>query len=432
MKIKKVLSGVMALLLCLVFVVACAPSEAGGTEITVTYNYNYEGAPAAAVETIEESDVAPIPENPVRDRYAFTGWYTDAACTEKFDFEEALYEDVTIYAGWELAEVLVTFDYNHDSTVEVKEAAVGGTISQPADPQWDGHLFTGWYTDAACTEKFDFATVIEQDTTIYAGWEEVSGDVVTITYMWNYDGAPNDGVCNVASVQKGRKTTAYAANRGEEFYLEGWYTDAACTEKFDFNERVNENYTLYARWYDIYKFEAEYTDFTGVTGSGYSGGGGGLDNIVRDTFNAGASNGFYVTNMYCFGSSLTFVINADKATEGETVLALRMSAEYFDMTIDDEMYSITVNGEAVEFDDIVFSNVPSYTSGQKRPFADYVLNRGISLKEGENIIKIVVNNSDRMQESGTLNATAPMVDCLYLYTDVGLSWTEKTINLDNK
>ena len=362
MKIKKVLSGVMALLLCLVFVVACAPSEAGGTEITVTYNYNYEGAPAAAVETIEESDVAPIPENPVRDRYAFTGWYTDAACTE----------------------------------------------------------------------KFDFATVIEQDTTIYAGWEEVSGDVVTITYMWNYDGAPNDGVCNVASVQKGRKTTAYAANRGEEFYLEGWYTDAACTEKFDFNERVNENYTLYARWYDIYKFEAEYTDFTGVTGSGYSGGGGGLDNIVRDTFNAGASNGFYVTNMYCFGSSLTFVINADKATEGETVLALRMSAEYFDMTIDDEMYSITVNGEAVEFDDIVFSNVPSYTSGQKRPFADYVLNRGISLKEGENIIKIVVNNSDRMQESGTLNATAPMVDCLYLYTDVGLSWTEKTSNLDNK
>lgn len=230
MKIKKVLSGVMALLLCLVFVVACAPSEAGGTEITVTYNYNYEGAPAAAVETIEESDVAPIPENPVRDRYAFTGWYTDAACTEKFDFEEALYEDVTIYAGWELAEVLVTFDYNHDSTVEVKEAAVGGTISQPADPQWDGHLFTGWYTDAACTEKFDFATVIEQDTTIYAGWEEVSGDVVTITYMWNYDGAPNDGVCNVASVQKGRKTTAYAANRGEEFYLEGWYTDAACTK----------------------------------------------------------------------------------------------------------------------------------------------------------------------------------------------------------
>lgn len=136
--------------------------------------------------------------------------------------------------------------------------------------------------------------------------------------------------------------------------------------------------------------------------------------------------------MYCFGSSLTFVINADKATEGETVLALRMSAEYFDMTIDDEMYSITVNGEAVEFDDIVFSNVPSYTSGQKRPFADYVLNRGISLKEGENIIKIVVNNSDRMQESGTLNATAPMVDCLYLYTDVGLSWTEKTSNLDNK
>lgn len=431
MKIKKLLCGAVSLLLCLAFAVGCTSGEDG--KIMVTYNYNYEGAPEPKVETIDESDVAPMPENPVRDRYSFTGWYTSADCGEEFDFEEALYEDVTIYAGWNLAEVLVTFNYNYDGAEPtVQEIAVGKTVTQPSDPQRDDHTFTGWYTTADCTEKFDFSAAINEDTTVYAGWEEATGDTVQITYMWNYDGAPDGGVCNIAIVQTGRKTTAYAANRGAEYYLEGWYTDAACTQKFDFNEKVNENYTLYARWFDIYTFEAEYTDFTGVTGSGYSGGGGGLDNIVKDTFGAGASNGYYVTNMYCYGSSLTFVIDADGASEGETVLALRLSAEYFDMKITDEMYTITVNGEPVSFDDIVFANVPGYTSGQKRPFADYTISKKISLQDGENVIKIEVTNSIRMQESGTLNATAPMVDCLYLYTDVGLSWTEKTSNLDNK
>lgn len=431
MKIKKLLCGAVSLLLCLAFAVGCTSGEDG--KIKVTYNYNYEGAPEPKVVTIEESDVAPMPEDPVRDRYEFTGWYTTADCSNEFDFEEALYEDVTVYAGWDLAEILVTFDYNHDGAEpSVQQIAVGETIEQPSDPQWEGHIFTGWYTTADCTEEFNFSEAINEDTTVYAGWEEVTGETVQITYMWNYDGAPNDGVCNVTTLKKGRKTTAYAAKRGAEYYLEGWYTDAACTQKFDFNEKVNENYTLYARWFDVYTFEAEYTDFTGVTGSGYSGGGGGLDNIVRDEFNANASNGFYVTNMYCYGSSLTFVINADEASEGETVLALRLSAEYFDMTITDEMYTVTVNGNPVSFSDIVFSNVPGYESGKKRPFADYTINKAVSLKKGENTVKIEVTNSIRMQESGTLNATAPMVDCLYLYTDVGLSWTELTGNLDNK
>lgn len=433
MKIKKLLCGVLSLLLCLAFVVACAPGEGGGGGIKVTYDYNYEGAPEPKVETIEESDVAPMPEDPVRDRYEFTGWYTDAACTTDFDFEEALYEDTTLYAGWELAGVLVTFNYNYEGApaAEVKTVDVGGTVTQPTDPSREGSfLFTGWYTDEDCTKEFDFSTAISEDTTLYAGWEEVAGDVVTLTYMWNYEGAPDAGVANTARVQKGRKPTMYKAAR-EGFYFEGWYTDAACTQKFDFNKVVNEDQTLYAHWYKINKFEAEYTDFTGVTGSGYSGGGGGLDNVVRDTFNAGASNGFYVSNMYCYGSSLTFVIKAEEAAEN-VVLALRLSAEYFDMTITDEMYTITVNETKVEFDDISFVGVPSYTQGGKLAFRDYELNKGVTLKEGENIVKIEVTNNIRMQESGTLNATAPMVDCLYLYTDVALSWTEKTSNLDNK
>ncbi len=432
MKGKKFLCGALALLLCFACFVGCGPSEDKGGTVTVTYDYNYEGAPAAETVTIEESDVAPIPDDPKRDLYTFTGWYADAACSSEFDFEEALYEDVTIYAGWKQSAALVTFDYNYDGADPyVQQAEIGKAITQPADPKRDGYTFTGWYTTASCETEYDFSAAVTGDLTVYAGWEEVTGDTVKITWMWNYEGAPDGGVCNETTLQTGRKATSYAAVR-DGYYLKGWYTDAACTQAFDFNQRVEQNCTLYARWFNVYTFEAEYTDFTGVTGSGYSGGGGGLDNVVKDTFNAGASNGFYVTNMYCYGSSLTFNIEADAASAGETVLVLRLSAEYFDMTITDEMYTITVNGEKVSFDDIVFSGVPDYGSGQKRAFADYTISKAISLREGENVIRIEVTNSIRMQESGTLNATAPMVDCLRLYTDAGLSWTEKTSNIENK
>ena len=427
MKMRRLLCVVISLILSLAFVVACAP---GGSEgIKVTYEYNYEGAPAAAVETVEEGDVAPEPEDPVRDRYAFTGWYADADCSEEFDFEEALYEDVTVYAGWELTDYLVTFDLNYDgSETEVKNVAVGSAVTQPLDPQREGFLFTGWYTDAACTQKFDFSAVVAKDMTLYAGWEEVSGDTVTLTYMWNYDGAPDNGVCNVTTIKKGRKTTAYSAVRGADFYLKGWYTDAECTQAFDFNERVEESVTLYAKWYDIFLFEAEDTDLTGAIGSGYSGGG---ICVVKDTTNAGASGGAYVSGMYCRNSAVTFIINAEEAAD-EVVLVLSLSAEYFDFTLTDEMYTITVNADeeagsaqGLAFDDITFTNVPSYTEGGCLPFRQYTISKAVSLKKGENVIKVTVTNDIRMNDSGTLNATAPILDALYLYTDVALTMAPK-------
>ena len=46
----------------------------------------------------------------------------------------------------------------------------GKSATKPADPTLAGQLFNGWYTDAACTKAFDFATAITADTTLYAKW----------------------------------------------------------------------------------------------------------------------------------------------------------------------------------------------------------------------------------------------------------------------
>lgn len=38
-----------------------------------------------------------IPENPVKEGYVFAGWFTNSELTEKYDFEEPVKRDFTLY-----------------------------------------------------------------------------------------------------------------------------------------------------------------------------------------------------------------------------------------------------------------------------------------------------------------------------------------------
>ena len=64
----------------------------------------------------------------------------------------------------------------------------------------------------------------------------------------------------------------------------------------------------------------------------------------------------------------------------------------------------------------------------KRPFTDYLMNDHFALKQGWNVIRLTVANNHAPYD-GTMEATAPMVDCMSIYTDVPLSWTPMTENV---
>lgn len=70
-----------------------------GTDVKVTYNFNYTGADNSVV-TLKEGEVLSYPTMPIRSGYIFTGWYLDIACTKKFDFDVNISRDITLYAGW--------------------------------------------------------------------------------------------------------------------------------------------------------------------------------------------------------------------------------------------------------------------------------------------------------------------------------------------
>ena len=69
-------------------------------------------------------------------------------------------------------QVTVTFDTNGGSQVDPQTIEKNSTVLRPDDPVKEGFVFTGWYIDKECTEKFDFDALITEDLTIYAGWDK--------------------------------------------------------------------------------------------------------------------------------------------------------------------------------------------------------------------------------------------------------------------
>lgn len=396
--------------------------KASSNTYKVTYNYNYDGAPESYVDEVEPDNATTPPDDPTQDGAKFTGWYTDAECTEQVDFEVAITGDVTYYAGWEKSGVTVTFDPNYEGAeVIVESVNVGSTVSTPATPEREGYIFNGWYTDAEATEAFDFTTAVSEEITLYAGWDKDDGNSKKVTYMMNMEG--EDEVYDVVPVKVLGYATAPSINK-EGYYLEGWYTNAECTEAFDFaTERIRDDVTLYAHWLKEFQFEAEYTDLTGLEGMGYSGNASGTK-MIEDGTSRGASNGHYIGWMYNEGLTLTFNVTSDAAVD-DAKLALSLSAEYYDITLTSDNYTVAVNGEKVDYDDISFTG----TSESDLPFNTYVLEPEVSLKEGDNVITLSVTNAEK--KTGTIYATAPLVDCLYVYSDSTVEWGEGFPMTDN-
>ncbi|MCI5678542.1 MAG: S-layer homology domain-containing protein, partial [Bacteroidales bacterium] len=74
------------------------------TKYTVTFHYNYTGAPDKGIYTtaeVEENDTVTAPDDPTRDgEYTFLGWTTDPEGEVDYDFSEPVTDDLDLYAQW--------------------------------------------------------------------------------------------------------------------------------------------------------------------------------------------------------------------------------------------------------------------------------------------------------------------------------------------
>ena len=77
-----------------------------GSVAPVTVTFDSRGGTLVPTVTVSSGNSVPKPEAPEKTGEAFTGWYTDAACTAeaKFDFLTPVTGDLTLFAGWEIPE----------------------------------------------------------------------------------------------------------------------------------------------------------------------------------------------------------------------------------------------------------------------------------------------------------------------------------------
>ena len=140
-----------------------------------------------------------------------------------------------------------------------------------------------------------------------------------------------------------------------------------------------------------------------------------------------ASGGYYIAGLYVQGNELVFTINAEAAVT-DAVLVLRLAAEFRNITMSPDStatdyYTISVNGTAIDYAPITMQGTDATViDGGQFPFEDYTITTSLSLKQGENVIRLITSNSNAYHV-GTMRANAPMIDCMKIYAATTLTWT---------
>lgn len=90
-------------------------------------------------------------------------------------------DSVAVYKVTVFGYPYVEFDSRGGSAVERIMMTASGinalAAERPADPVWEGHIFSGWFIDEECTQLYDWNQKVVEPVTLYAGWDitEVPG-----------------------------------------------------------------------------------------------------------------------------------------------------------------------------------------------------------------------------------------------------------------
>ena len=153
-----VLSAVMAL--SITGMTACGD----GKEYSVTFDKNcYAEAIVPSGLTVKGGGKITEPETPSREGYSFTGWYSDASLTEKWDFmKDAVKKETVLYAGWMKSGVTDKISYP-DTDKDLSNVVYNGIIFTDS---------TGKYMNLECSDTFKvgdkwYLTYSAQDDTMF-------------------------------------------------------------------------------------------------------------------------------------------------------------------------------------------------------------------------------------------------------------------------
>ena len=404
----------------------------------------------------------------LRTGYQFLGWYNG---DNLYDFTAPVTAALNLKAHWKAIEAgkearQVTINYNVGESYASVSYYVedGATTFTPSDPVIEGKEFQGWYTAANGGSVFDFTAAISADTVIYAHYKV---DFYTVNFKYVVNGV--ETLYDTTTVEPDKRVVLPSDNpRVQDYLFDGnWYTDKACTTRFDHTQGINQDYDLYMKALKKNVFEAEYTYIDdNKPGVGSSDSFFGLKLVFEDNGTAMASNGYWVSGLYYNGAFIEYVIYSSKEVD-DAILYMSLSSEFADIYIAPEettvagqdyhayeiaSYKAEVNDsgviqkdglgyakyiestkKVVDYEPLALEGaiLPDESWWDKRPFEDYYMTNSLHLYEGYNVIRLTTNN-DVPPYDGTMDAHAPMIDNIVIYTDSELSWTPHEDNVADR
>ncbi|MDD4315597.1 MAG: leucine-rich repeat protein [Clostridia bacterium] len=249
-KASRILFFIIAVTLALFIVTGCNSNGAIKIKFEPDNEKTVKSITVKSLAELQEK----MPADPKKEGYDFVGWYTDVEKTIEFNPNQFPTEDITLYAGWNVSIVTVTFKSNLPDIT--RDLNYGNTLTDiPPVPPRVGYLGRWDYEEGALSNiRKDF--IIEAEYTLAS---------FSMSFVTDPTEEPE-----VVSSLMGQPYQKLADPLRENYVFGGWYTDTTYSVPYIFPSVMPaENITLYAWWVrenelaDYFVYEtANYGGFT--------------------------------------------------------------------------------------------------------------------------------------------------------------------------
>jgi uncharacterized protein (TIGR02145 family)/uncharacterized repeat protein (TIGR02543 family) len=218
-----------------------------GSTYTVTFDDQSATTPVSPTTKtviVPATTVGTLPTAPAKTGYTFGGWFTAAnGGGAEFTAATTVSANLTVYAKWTINSYTVTFNCQGGSPVPpLQTVEYNAYATQPTAPTYAGYTFGGWYKESSCTNAWTFTSnKVTGTITLYAKWT-----VIQYTVTFNSQGGSTTPASQ--KVNSNGYATQPTAPSKTGYALDGWYTEAACANKWSFGTQVDKDMTLYAKW----------------------------------------------------------------------------------------------------------------------------------------------------------------------------------------
>jgi uncharacterized repeat protein (TIGR02543 family) len=240
----------------------------------IPYNviFDSKGGSGITNQIVHYGDKVIRPDNPVWSGYAFIGWYEDVDCTDgnEWDFATPLYEDLKLYAKWDVVTYIIRYNKNAaNATEDMADSDHTCGIEKNLDANKflrTGYTFGRWNTQAGGqgtnynNEQLvkDLTTTAGATINLYAQWNAIT---YTIIYDKNASDAMGEMDPSSHTYDSGKRLDAIVFNRPDHVFL-SWNTQpdgkgAGYPNResvLNLAEINGATVTLYAQWSDIIEY----------------------------------------------------------------------------------------------------------------------------------------------------------------------------------